>query len=73
MFPSEIEREEVRQKIRKVLTLADRFFTHHNFDGMPQRVKRVISNQCHDGSPKIRIRAGSARSLKRGRSAEEAK
>lgn len=61
------------KKIRKVLTSADRLFIHHNFDEMPQRVKRVISNQCDDGSSKIRIRAGSARSLKRGRSAEEAK
>lgn len=73
MFPSEIE--EVQRKDKKsVLTshrLIDIFYI--NFDGRSQRVKRVISNQYDDGSPKIRIRAGSVGALKRGGSAEEAK
>lgn len=72
MFPSEMEREEVQRKDKKSVNIDWATF-YIDFDGTPQRVKRVISNQYDDGSPKIRIRAGSVGALKRGRSAEEAK
>jgi len=71
MFPSKIEREEIQRKDKKSVNIGWSTFYHN--DGMQQRVKKVISNQCDDGSPKIRIRAGFTGSLKRGRSAEEAK